>query len=142
MNFSDKVKRSREVRELTQQQLADLTGVSKRTIASYESGGAMARSSTLRKLAQALGVSTDYLKHDEITDPTYGIEKEPFIEEARGRFGAKAAREVDALLEQNAALFAGGELSQEAKDDFFQAIMKAYLTCKEAARDTYGRKNK
>lgn len=48
---------------------------------------------------------------------------------------------MNALLEQNAAFFAGGELSQEAKDDFFQAVMKAYLTCKEEARKTYGRKS-
>lgn len=29
----------------------------------------------MRKLAHALNVSYDYLKHDEITDPSYGIEK-------------------------------------------------------------------
>ena len=49
---------------------------------------------------------------------------------------------MDSLLEQNAALFAGGTLDQEAKDAFFEAVMKAYLTCKEEARKTYGRKNK
>ena len=141
MSFSEKVKHSREVRGLTQQQLADAIGTSQRTIASYEAGVSMPRATTLFKLAEALGVSTDYLKYDEITDPTYGIEKGPYVEEARGRFGSKAAREMDALLEQNAALFAGGELSQEAKDDFFQAVMKAYLTCKEEAKKTYGRKH-
>ena len=47
MTFSDKIKRSREVVGLTQQELADLVGVSKRTIASYESGGASARRSTI-----------------------------------------------------------------------------------------------
>lgn len=47
---------------------------------------------------------------------------------------------MNELLERNAALFAGGELSQEAKDDFFQAVTKAYLLCKEEARKTYGRK--
>ena len=36
MTFSDKIKRSREVVGLTQQELANLVGVSKRTIASYE----------------------------------------------------------------------------------------------------------
>lgn len=43
MTFSDKIKVAREQAGLTQQQLADSTGVSKRTIASYESGGAIAR---------------------------------------------------------------------------------------------------
>jgi len=47
---------------------------------------------------------------------------------------------VEALLAQNAALFAGGTLDQEGKDAFFEAVMKAYLTCKEEAKKTYGRK--
>ena len=51
MTFSDKIKVAREQAGLTQQQLADSTGVSKRTIASYESGGAIARASTMLKLA-------------------------------------------------------------------------------------------
>lgn len=142
MTFSDKIKRSREVRGLTQQQLADLVGVSKRTIASYESSGAIARSSTMRKLAEALQVSYDYLSKDSVTDPQYGMEKMPYIDEARNRYGNTAAREVDELLERNAALFAGGELSEEAKEAFFQAVTKAYLECKEEARRTFGRKKK
>ena len=114
MTFSDKIKVSRELCNLTQQQLADKVGVSKRTIASYESTDARARSSTMRKLAMALGVSYDYLANDEITDPQQGIEKMTYIETARQQFGNKAANEVDELLERNAALFAGGELSEEA----------------------------
>lgn len=50
MTFSDKIKRSREVAQLTQVELAELVGVSQRTIASYESGGAKARRSTIEKL--------------------------------------------------------------------------------------------
>jgi transcriptional regulator with XRE-family HTH domain len=140
MTFSDKVKRSREIRQMTQQQLADAVGVSKRTIASYESDGARARSSTMRKLAAALNVSYDYLSKDEIEDPMHGIEKAPYVEEARALYGGKAAAEIDALMERNTALFAGGELSQEAKDAYFEAVMKAYLACKEEARKTFGRK--
>lgn len=142
MTFSDKIKLSRELCNLTQQQLADKVGVSKRTIASYESSGAIARSSTMRKLARALNVSYDYLTNDNITDPKQGIEKIEYIEEARNQFGNRAAKEVDELLERNAALFAGGELSEEAKDAFFTAVTKAYLECKEQAKKTYGRKKK
>lgn len=142
MTFSDKIKLSRELCNLTQQQLADKVGVSKRTIASYESSGAIARSSTMRKLAKALNVSYDYLTNDDITDPKQGIEKIEYIEEARNQFGNRAAKEVDELLERNAALFAGGELSEEAKDAFFTAVTKAYLECKEQAKKTYGRKKK
>nr|DAT96157.1 MAG TPA: helix-turn-helix domain protein [Caudoviricetes sp.]DAV48930.1 MAG TPA: helix-turn-helix domain protein [Caudoviricetes sp.] len=140
MTFSEKIILMRERAKLTQQQLADLTGISRRTIVSYECNGAIARASTMRKLATALGVSYDYLANDEITDPEYGLEKAPYVEEVRGALGNKAAKEVDKLLEQNAALFAGGELSEEAKDAFYLALTKAYLQCKEEASKKFGRK--
>lgn len=140
MTFSDKIKRSRELAELTQQQLADEVGVSRRTIVSYETTDAKARTSTIRKLAKALHVSYDYLSNDDVTDPLQGVEKMEHIDTVRERFGNSAAQEMDELLERNAALFAGGELSEEAKDAFFTAVTKAYLLCKEEARKTYGRK--
>ena len=140
MTFSDKIKVSRELCNLTQQQLADKVGVSKRTIAAYETTDAKARSSTMRNLAVALNVSYDYLANDDVTDPKQGIEKTSHIELARSQYGTKAANEVDELLERNAALFAGGELSEEAKDAFFTAVTRAYLECKEQAKKTYGRK--
>ena len=90
MNFSDKIKFQREQSHLTQKELAELVGVSQRAIAAYESSGTIARISTMRKLAHALNVSYDYLKHDEITDPSYGIEKMDYIDEVNGQLGEKA----------------------------------------------------
>ena len=48
---------------------------------------------------------------------------------------------MDQLLQENTALFAGGELSQEQKDMFFQAVMTAYVTCREEAKAKFGRKS-
>lgn len=140
MTFSDKVKRAREVVGMTQNELAAKTGVSQRTIASYESGGAIARRSTMEKLARALKVSVKYLTEENCTDPLDEIEKDGYVEQARELYGASGVRDMDALLRDNAALFAGGELSQDQKDAFFEAVMKAYLTCKEEAKEKYGRK--
>ena len=140
MTFSDKVKRSREVVGMTQSELAAKTGVSQRTIASYESGGAIARRSTMEKLARALKVSVKYLMEENCTDPLDEIEKDGYVEQARELYGASGVRDMDTLLRDNAALFAGGELSQDQKDAFFEAVMKAYLTCKEEAKEKYGRK--
>ena len=39
------------------------------------------------------------------------------------------------------ALFAGGTLSQEDKDKYFESIMKTYLACKEKAKEKYGKKS-
>ena len=75
MTFSDKVKRAREVVGMTQNELAAKTGVSQRSIASYESGGAIARRSTMEKLARALKVSVKYLMEENCTDPLDEIEK-------------------------------------------------------------------
>ena len=41
---------------------------------------------------------------------------------------------------ENTALFAGGTLSEEAKDAYFQAVAEAYYDCKKAARKTFGKK--
>ena len=140
MTFAEKVRLCRVNKDLTQQKLADMVGVSKRTIIAYENGDAKARERNLRKLAIALDVSTDYLSRDEITDPEYGLAKQPYVEQARGAYGDSAANEVNELLERNAALFAGGELSEEAKDAFYLAVTKAYLQCKDEAKKKYGRK--
>ena len=140
MTFSDKVKRAREVRGFTQDELAQEIGVSRRTIAAYESGGAIARRSTTEKLAYALKVSVKYLSDESCTDPLAEIEKDEYVEQARALYGAKGVRDMEELLKDNAALFAGGELSQEQKDAFFEAVMKAYITCKEEAKIKFGSK--
>ena len=142
MTFSDKIKRAREVAKLTQNELAQEVGVSQRTIASYESGGAKARRSTIEKLARALKVSVKYLSDDTCTDPLADIEKDEYIDQARELYGAKGVRDMDSLLADNAALCAGGELSQEQKDAFFQAVMTAYVTCKEEASKKFTPKNR
>lgn len=139
MTFSDKIKLAREMAKLTQNELAREVGVSQRTIASYESGGARARRSTTEKLAHALKVSVKYLSDDACIDPLADIEKDGYIEQARELYGSKGVRDMDSLLQDNAALFAGGELSQEQKDAFFEAIMRAYITCKEESKKKFGR---
>lgn len=120
MNFSDKIKFQREQNHLTQKGLAELVGVSQRAIAAYESSGTIARISTMRKLAHALNVSYDYLKHDEITDPSYGMEKMDYIDEVHGQLGEKSVRDINNILEANRALFAGGELMKKQRTLFIR----------------------
>lgn len=139
-DFSQKVREARTLLKLNQEELGRLIGVSTRAVVAYETTDTKPRASTLRKLAETLKVSVDYLTNDEIDDPLYGIEKQPFVEETRNLYGDKAAREIDFLMERNAALFAGGELSQDAKDAYFEAVMQAYLECKNKAKQTYGKK--
>lgn len=141
MTFSDKIRHAREMAKLTQQQLADKVGVSKRAIAAYETTNAIARKSTMEKLARALKVSVKYLSDPDCTDPLADIEKDEHVLEARRLYGNAGARDVDTLLSENAALFAGGDLSQDQKDAFFEAVMKAYIASKDASRAKFGHKS-
>lgn len=81
-----------------------------------------------------------FLSDDSCENPMEDIERDGYIEQARKLYGVRGGNDVDSLLRANSALFAGGELSQAEKDAFFEAVMKAYITCKEEARERYGRK--
>ena len=134
MTFAQKIKTARAMKDLTHEQLSALTGISRQTLISYEKGRSRPRAASCIKLASALGVSYAYLTDDEQTDPNYGAEKTGYIETAHGLYGVRGAREIEQLLDANRALFAGGELSQDEKNAFFDAVMDAYLTSKKEAR--------
>lgn len=138
--FGEKVKAARTELQMTQAELAEKTGVSLRTILAYEKGEKNPRQATLLALAKVLQVSTKFLSDPDCDDPVSEIEKDGYIKEARERYGSKGGRDIDELLSANEALFAGGELSQEQKDMFFNAVMTAYVTSKEAAKEKFGRK--
>ncbi|MBR3639789.1 MAG: helix-turn-helix transcriptional regulator [Clostridia bacterium] len=140
-SFAEKVKDARTELNLSQAQLAEKTGVSLRAIQTYEQGLKQPRQGVLLKLAKVLNVSVKFLTDDNCENPLEDIEKDGYIAEARERYGTKGARDVDALLADNAALFAGGELSQAQKDAFFDAVMKAYITCKEEAKAKFTPRN-
>ena len=129
-SFAEKVKTARAELGLTQPRLGEMIGVSVRSIVAYEKGEKKARLGTMLKLAKALRVSVKFLTDDECQNPLEDIEKDGYIEEARERLGAEGARDVESLLKENAALFAGGRLSQSEKDMFFEAVMTAYVKSK------------
>jgi transcriptional regulator with XRE-family HTH domain len=138
--FSEKVKERRGALNISQQQLAEQSGIGKRTIGTYENGERFPHPAQLYKLAKALGVSTEYLKNDEIDDPAYGLDRMDYVEQVRQVAGTKESLDLETMLAQNVAMFAGGTVSEAAKDAYFQAVMKAYVECKQAAKETYGRK--
>ena len=139
--FSDKVKEARVSLGISQPQLGKKIGLSVRSVIAYDKGEKKPRPASMLKLAKALGVSVKFLSDDECENPMADIEKDDYIAEARERYGVAGAKNMDELLSANTALFAGGELSQEQKDAFFEAVMKAYITCKEEARRKFGKKD-
>jgi transcriptional regulator with XRE-family HTH domain len=61
MIFPLRLRRIREERNLLPSDLADIVGITTGMIVKYERGGYDPPGSVLRRLADALGVTTDYL---------------------------------------------------------------------------------
>ena len=120
--FSERLKALRKEAGLTQQELANAAGVTLRTIQNYEHGerrpGNML---AVQKIAEALNTTTDSL---------LGV-RELVVLEGYERGGARAARDIDALVSDISAMFAGGELSAESMDGAMRAISEAYWIAKE-----------
>lgn len=137
----EKIKDRRITMNMTQKDLADRIGTTVRTISSYEAAGSKPRGLNLRKLCTVLNVSESYLLNDEIEDPTYGIEEAPYIESARTTYGKKGAMDVEKLLTQTKAMFAGGDVPEEDKELFFQAVTEAYFANRQRASEKFTRKD-
>jgi transcriptional regulator with XRE-family HTH domain len=60
-DFSDRLRDAREVRKLTQADVARRTGLQPSAISQFETGQREPSHENLRKLASALGVTTDFL---------------------------------------------------------------------------------
>ena len=137
-SFASKLKNMRESMLLSQEQLAAKVGVTTRSISAYETGKVQPRGLTLKKLSVALGVASEYWLDDNINEEGGAGDAPSTHRQAESTGGRRAAAELDALLQKNMALFAGGNIDQEAKDAFFAAVTKAYWTAKEAAAHKYG----
>mgnify|MGYP000873479674 FL=1 len=137
MTFGEKVKEARLALNLSQTELAQMTGISERSLYTYEQLGTLPRKNNIRKLAEALHVSVSYLMDDKETDTQSNLDKDLFIASARESFGYKGAKEAQEVLGRVNSLFAGGELDDDAKDVFFQAVMAVYMDSKQNAKEKF-----
>ena len=87
--------------------------------------------------ATGVAASVSYLLDESETDSQSHIDQDMFILEAKENFGSKGAKEAQEVLGRVNSLFAGGELDEDAKDVFFQAIMSVYMDSKKTAREKY-----
>ena len=125
MTFGEKVRSLRKEKKLSQQELASMVGVSYRTIRSWELEGRFPKQNVLyQKLADALQCDVSYLMSAD----------EAFITEASEQFGNRGAKQAQQILEQAAAMFAGGSLTDEDKIAFMDEIQMLYLDSKRRAK--------
>lgn len=112
MQFSEKLTKLRRRYSISQTELANAVGVSRKSIQLYESGEHYPRNGVLIKLAEYFNVSVDELTSDSEFSTSSG------------------AYSADSLVQQVAALFAGGSLSEADKDMAMRVIQEAYWDSK------------
>lgn len=122
MAFKDRLRDMRVQTGITQKGLASAVGITERSIQNYELGTRKPNNmEVVQKIADALHTTTEYLLGSEGT----------FIIEAHEKGGAKSARDVNELVSEVTALFAGGTLDENAKEGVMAAINRAYWDAKE-----------
>lgn len=121
MTFSDRLKKIREQKGLTQEQLAQRSGLSRRMIQKYESGVARPRFDASEKIASALEVPVSELLGENGTLVAQAVEK----------YGSRGAKQAEELMSEVTGLFAGGEMAEEDMDVMMRAITEAYWIAKE-----------
>jgi len=137
MTFGEKLRAARIALNLSQFELAEKADIAERSVYNYEEMKTTPKPAVLERLARALNVTVAYLMVAEETDIHKNLDEEMFLANAKNRFGQKGAKEAQAVLAQASALFAGGELEDEAKDIFFQSLMEVYLESKAEAREKF-----
>ena len=122
MLFGDRIKELRNLADMSQQELANRTGLSLRSIQNYESNQRYPKDvAILNKLCAALGTTIEELMKEE----------DQFILEAASKFGSRGKNDAEKLIEEVGVLFAGGELNEEDKDKVFGAITEMYWKAKD-----------
>lgn len=122
MLFGDRIKELRNLADMSQQELANRTGLSLRSIQNYESNQRYPKDvAILKKLCAALGTTIEELMKEE----------DQFILEAASKFGSRGKNDAEKLIEEVGGLFAGGELNEEDKDKVFRAITEMYWKAKD-----------
>ena len=121
MKFNERLKELREKNNLTQEQLAKISGVSSRMIQRYEYGTSRPRLDAAEKIAKALNVSTNELLGNA----------DMLIAQANEKYGARGAKQAQQLTEEVTGLFAGGDMAEEDMDLMMKAIQDAYWIAKE-----------
>lgn len=121
MDFAQKLKDLRTEKDLTQEELANKSGISIKSISRYELGETLPRTKEYyEKLANALDVSSDYFLSQETN----------FLLNARKEFGSRGAKEAEELVNGMIGLMAGGELPDEDKTTILNAMQEAFYMAK------------
>lgn len=122
MEFGEKIRNARTAKNMSQNDLAQATGISLRTIQNYELGARLPKKrDTYTKLAAALDISEEVLLDDNAA----------FVIRANEQYGSRGARQALDMVSDIAAMWAGGEMEEEDMDIVMQAMQEAYWKAKQ-----------
>lgn len=128
MTFAEKFKEERVKKELTQQQVADSLGITRKMITLYEKGTSLPRTrEAYKKIAGFFGVDVNYLL----------TEDENFVVQATEKYGARGKKQAQDLVDGISGLFAGGTLSEQDKDAVMKALQDIYWDSKARNVEKY-----
>ena len=133
MLFGEKLQAQRKKKGLSQEELARELGVTRRTVSNYENGGSYPQDrSVYFRLADFFGVDVNH----------FLTENEEFLTAAAEAYGKRGQDQARLILQQAAALFAGGELSEKDEIAFLHDMQAIFLESKKIAKSKYSNKGR
>ena len=128
----DKVKALRLAQKISLTELSRRTGLTDRAIRYFENNERTPSVDAIKRLSAALGVSTDYFMEDDVFESE--LRKEEFLAKAKEKYGSRGKAQAKYVLEEAAALFAGGKLSEADKEAFIDEMEELFWDSKEEAK--------
>jgi len=126
LTFGERVRKLRKEKQMSQSALAELAGVSPRTIFGYEAGTTYPRTERLlNRLADALGVTSEDLVGGAATLESFTLIN------AQPSFDTQA----QIVTQQVISILLGEYLDDDQKDEMVHAIMDAYWESKRKNRE-------
>ncbi len=117
MSMANKLRNLRKDFCMTQDQIADLLGMSRTSFSKYENGAANPPLNVLRKISAIYNVPIEYLIHDELNKPY--LNSDPDIEDS----AVDSAKYFTQLTDEEKMLVLRFRLmSKEDKDDFLRPL--------------------
>lgn len=137
MTFGEKIKQTRLALNLSQSELAEKTGISERSLYTYEQTGTMPRSGNIKKLAEALNVSVGYLMDENETDTQKNIDQDMFLDDVKGIYGYRGAREAPKFCPARRLSLPAASLTMTQKTPFFRQLWRCIWNQKKKPASSF-----
>ncbi len=123
MTTGDKIRNTREDMDILQQELADAIEMNVSVLSRIEKGTRPIRDDELKKIAQKLGVTSDYL----LGNPVPPASSQPHMD-------ARTRRQLEKVLEDDELTYNGAVLNGEDKEKVKKALELIFWDVKEKNR--------